>query len=154
MVTGARTAGSVSGPAGQPPRLFTEVAVADRATGLIFVPAGYDTISLRSDPADVTGIVTATFGPVPGDQVVLVERITVASDSTAPTAVTVYLGSVDAGNVVDSTGEGNSAVADEVQPILVPSGQMLIFRWVGVTTGKRGFGRIQYRFGQYQQAQV
>lgn len=155
MVTGARTLGAVSAPAGPVPRLFqSERSPAMPAVGLVFVPLIHDTSSIRTDPADVSGVASAMFGPVPSDQVYLVERITVASESTDPTSLRVYLGAVDPENIVEATGSGNSDVADEVQPVLVPGGQSLIFQWTGVTAGARSFARLQGQFGRYQQAAI
>lgn len=129
----------------------SESASLTRVRGLRFVPEIYDTVSLRSDAAGVTGKVEAVFGPVASDQVVMIERITVATDSSDPTTATVYLGEVDPGNVLDASPSGNSDVADEVQPILIPAGQRAVIQWVGMNPGTRGYCRLQYQQGRFVQ---
>ncbi len=148
MPIGRKSVGLVGGAIGSVPRLVTNGGGPLR--GQVFVSLGRDTQSARSEPAPGSGIVDALIGPVPTDQVWLVERIAVTSDSGAPTIASVYTGAVDSANLVDRTASGNADIADEVQPIFVAGGQLLIVRWVGMTAGARGTVRLQYQPGTYQ----
>lgn len=96
-------------------------------------------------PADATGIITATFGPVPDDELWLFDRISVTCNSPAATACTLYLDSADPSRAMDYTPAGNADIADEAQPIQVPATSMLLVQWTGATLGAVGVTRAQWR---------
>lgn len=141
-----------SGPSGMP-RLAGQ-SEGRPATGLEFIASRYDTIANVSEPASVPGDARVTFGPVPLNEVWRVERIAINSDSVQPTIATIYLGSVDRRNQIDQTGSGNSDLADNINPILIPSGQLLIVDWKVASQGALCFARIQFWAGRLDHVQV
>lgn len=149
---GARTGGLANGPAGQVPRLVADQSSAPAAPiGQGFIASAHDTIAVRSDPVtDGSGVAVTSLGPVPTNEVWMVERIAIATTSLSPTTAKVYLGAVDPANIVDQTNNGDSDVADQVNPIIVPGGQSLIVRWTGVSPNTQGVARFQYKAGTYQ----
>lgn len=98
----------------------------------------------RQAQFDAGGIAVVNFGPVQPGYQWRVERIAISSDSALASAFTLYLDSIDPTNIVESSPSGNSDIADETQPILVPEGSRLIGRWTGGTPGALASARIQY----------
>jgi hypothetical protein len=96
-------------------------------------------------PADATGVMTATFDPVPPGLFWLIERITVSTTSATPTTVMVYAGDPSPYTYVDGSAAGNLDVADESSPILVNSATSLTAVWAGASVGAVGTIRIQYQ---------
>lgn len=158
MPTGHRRAlGIASGPT-VGPRLvppggaFTS---GDQSTPmrLEFVPIELIAASADSTVAAGGGNMTALF-QVPGDRVWKIERIAVSTTSTQPTAASVYVGNNDPDNLVDYTPSGNADVADETNPIVLGSGQVLRVRWTGASVGAVGTARIQGWAGALERVPV
>lgn len=110
-----------------------------------FAVADYIDAPLTTEAADATGICTARFDGPGGSDMWLVDRITVWSNSTAETTASVYVGQVGLAGLRDLTIVGNSDIADENQPIVVPSSQPLIVEWTGVAVGAICHANIAYR---------
>lgn len=99
--------------------------------------------------ADAGGVCTVELGTVPPDnQVWLVERIVVASDSVAATQFALYRNQVDLGARVEWTDGGNGNVADEAQAIRFQPGDVLLAQWTGATIGARCTCSVQYSRAQ------
>lgn len=115
------------------------------AGSVTFSVADYVDAPITTEPAGSDGICTATFDAPGGQDLWLVDRITVWSNSTAETTASVYVGSVGLAGLRDLTIVGNSDVADENQPIVVPTGQALIVEWTGVSLAALCHVNVSYR---------
>lgn len=105
-------------------------------------------LTVATRPATSTGILDAVFDVVETPYYWLVDRITVETNSSLPTALVVYAGDPAQRNVRDSTSSGNADVADESAPIVVPTGQHLHLRWTGASLGAVGTANMQARIVQ------
>jgi hypothetical protein len=95
--------------------------------------------------ADAAGVADVLLPPVPAGQLMLVERITVSTDSAAASSVRVYLGAAAAINLVDGGANGNLDVSEYARPLLVPGGAQLRIRWSSMTAGAVASARVQYQ---------
>ena len=102
--------------------------------------------TLNSNPADVSGIITITFDPVPYGYFWWVEIIGVSTTSTTRTTAAVYndLPLVNS-NIVSSTLSGNLDQDDRNSPILVEPTHVLSVQWTGASLGSVAAVKIQYR---------
>lgn len=124
-----------------PPGAGPEAA---RFSGTVYQPPGEQTYSLAGDgstttsttrpsvahataAADSSGRMVAEFTPPP-TETWLVRRIVV--QSTVRGQALVYVGTVDAANLVSGTVSGNLDENDPNQPYLVPEGTALRVHWV------------------------
>ena len=103
--------------------------------------------ALVSEPAAAAGTCRAQHGPVPQDELWLVDRMVVSTDSTLSTNSTasLYIDAVDPARMIDGSRSGNFDVADLAAAIQLPGGTILICEWEGVSTGARGTLRLQYQ---------
>lgn len=108
----------------------------------------YRSAFAQTGPADLSGVITAEFDPVPVGLLWLVQRVTVACSSSQPTAAGLYVGDPQPANLVDATQAGNLDTADESSPILVDSNVTLTCRWINADPGSVGVVRIQYQLVQ------
>lgn len=99
---------------------------------------------IYSQPA-AGGLATASLPEVPYDELWLLDRIVVQSDSASATAAFLYLDQVDDRNVLDGTRVGNFDVADQAQPIQIPGSSRLLVQWQGASNGAVGIARVQLR---------
>jgi hypothetical protein len=99
----------------------------------------------ESAAAGAAGICQLEFGPVPEDQLWLLERITVSCSSAAATECTLYVDRNDPSRMLDYTPAGNSDVADESAPIQLPTGTTLLVVWDGASVGAIGTARVQFQ---------
>lgn len=100
--------------------------------------------TLSSDPADA-GSCSVQLGPVPQDELWLIDRMVVSSDSAADTTAGVFLDTVDPTRAIDGTTVGNFDVADLASPIQVPGGTTLVCAWQGASDDATGVMRVQYQ---------
>lgn len=91
------------------------------------------------------GVCLATFDQVPLDQQYLIERVAITNTSSSHTSCYLYNGPIEPNNVVDYSKFGNSDIADENSPILVPANSQLQAQWVGGNNGDIATITIQYR---------
>lgn len=98
------------------------------------------------------GTCQVAFGPVPEDQLWLLERVTVACTSSTATTCTLYADVIDPGRVLDYTPTGNLDVADESCPIQLESGTTLLAVWSAASAGAVGTARVQFRILRRSQA--
>lgn len=148
MPTGVRVPGVASGPA-IPPRLLP-TRNQEPPSGRLWVPHGSDSASASSDQAPASGIAGVQFATT-GDLMWRVQRIAISTTSTASTTASVYVGSSDdPKNLVDISYDGNGDVADEINPILVPTSSVLLIVWSGMSLGSIASARLQYEQGTYQ----
>lgn len=91
------------------------------------------------------GVCEVDFGPVPQDQLWLLERVVVSCTSPAATSCTLYADTIDPSRALDYTPAGNFDVSDEACPVQLETGTTLLVVWSGATNGARGTARIQYR---------
>lgn len=96
-------------------------------------------------PQVPAGSMEAVLEPQQGGLVLLVDRIVVETNSTTPTTASFYLGQVADEALIEYTASGDIDVADEVQPLYVPSGVALLCRWRGASAGARAIVRYQFR---------
>jgi len=155
MPIGLRTAGVATGPsiaprdpssgssqssggggsAGGGPRGLTVTAYED------WVGSGQE--GAASVPA---GTIDVLFQPVQGvGSLLLLDRIVVQCDSTTPTAVAFYKGTVADMNLCEFTGTGARDLADEFNPVYLPGTTLLIARWTGASALAHAIVRYQYR---------
>lgn len=97
-----------------------------------------------SSPA-VAGVATVAFGPVPDDELWLLDRITVSCTSSTVTVCTLYLDVIDPQHALDYTPAGNYDIADEASPIQIPATSQLLVVWTGASNGARASARTQMR---------
>lgn len=100
--------------------------------------------ALTSDPA-AAGVCQVDLGPVPQDELWLVDRMVVSCDSAVETAAGIYLDVVDPGRAIDGTWFGNFDVADLASAIQLPGTTSLICQWTACEAGDVGTLRIQYQ---------
>ncbi|MCW2754665.1 MAG: hypothetical protein JWQ32_2076 [Marmoricola sp.] len=106
----------------------------------------YKQVVGTSPAAPASGITQLTFGPVPDNQMWLLDRITVSCNSAAVTTCTLYLDiASDPLHALDYTPSGNYDVADEAAAIQIPTNSSLIVQWTGATPGAVGNARAQLR---------
>lgn len=98
-----------------------------------------------SAPAPASGVASVIFGPVPDNELWLLDRISVSCTSAAVTVCTLYLDLVDPQHALDYTPSGNYDIADEASPIQIPSSSSLIVQWTGASLGAVGSARTQMR---------
>lgn len=91
------------------------------------------------------GTAEVVFGPVPYGEVWLIQRITVQVTNAPGSAASVFVGPPIAANFVDGTIAGDLDVADELQPVVVPGGQILTVQWASAGVGNTATATIQYR---------
>jgi len=113
-----------------------------------FAVVDYITAPITTDPAGADGLCTARFDPPGGSDSWLVDRITVTNTSTAETTCHVYVGTTGLDGLRDLTVVGNNDIADESQPIYVPTGVPLIVQWEGADPGAVGHVNVSYRLVQ------
>lgn len=80
---------------------------------------------------------------LPHDELWLVHRMVVQTDSPTPTSARVYLNVTDPATLVDGTRAGNFDVADQASPIQVPGGSILICEWEDAEIGTTGSFNVQ-----------
>jgi hypothetical protein len=92
----------------------------------------------RVGVANAAGVATCFYGPTPEGYVWYVERLS----SHAPTQATtlqVFASpdstNTDPGYRADFSGAAADAISDETNPIYVPAGYYLVFRWAAATAG-------------------
>ncbi len=102
----------------------------------------YKQLAAESQPA-VAGVMRAELPQLPQDELWLVHRIVVQSDSSTPTEARVYLDRPDPQRLVDGTRAGNFDVADMASPIQVPGSSVLICEWTGASVGATGAMHVQ-----------
>lgn len=122
--------------------------------GRAAVPKLTDYLVATGADGDADGDVTLEFGPVPAGHLWKVQRLVVFADSTAYSTCLVYVGKPTASNLVDGTDNGNLAVADMSQPIVVPEGQTLTVVWTGLTAGSSCTARCQYELSELINVEV
>lgn len=150
MPLGQRPVGAASGPALVPANL-RHLGGEEGGGSLGFVVVDFRTQFRRAVEGDPgrpevpAGQMEAVLEPQQGGLVLLVDRILVQTTSTTPTTASFYLGQVAAEALIEYTGSGDIDVADEVQPLFVPSGSSLICRWRGASAGAQGVVRYQFR---------
>ena len=98
----------------------------------------------RTAPA-AGGVCTATFDNVETDQQWLIERIAISNTSSNRTLCSVYDAGVSPQNLRDYSKFGNSDIADENSPIVIPSGSQCVVQWSNCNNGDVGTVTIQYR---------
>jgi hypothetical protein len=96
-------------------------------------------------PAAAGGTCQIAFGPVPEDQLWLLERVTVSCNSSTASSCTLYADVVDPSRALDYTPTGNFDVADESCPIQLETGTTLLVVWSAASAGAKGTARVQYR---------
>lgn len=104
------------------------------------------TAPLSSAPA-AGGLATVALPVCPNGKVYLVQRIGISTTSTQATTCSVYVGppnDLSPENLMDYSNNGNSDIADENSPILVPGGQTLTLQWSSMSAGSIGSSRVQY----------
>lgn len=100
---------------------------------------------LTSKPATAAGLCRVELPTVPQDEVWLIDRMVVSTDSTTDTVAFFYLDAVDPTRGIDGTWWGNFDVADYASPIQLPGGVTLLCEWTGASVGTVGTLRVQYQ---------
>lgn len=100
--------------------------------------------ALTTKPA-AAGVCAVALGPVPQDELWLIDRMVVSNDSPTPTIAGIYLDSVDPARAIDGTLEGNFDVADLASAIQLPGGTALMCQWEGASDGATGTLRVQWQ---------
>ena len=101
---------------------------------------------LASAPA-TAGVAEVSLALPPQGKVYLVQRIAISTNSSAATTCSVYVGApgdLSAPNLIDYSYDGNTDIADENSPILIPSGQTLTLVWASMSAGAVASARVQY----------
>lgn len=155
MPIGLRTAGVATGPSVAPRDPSTGAQGAGGGSGAAgggargLVVTGYEdwVASGQEGVAGVpAGIIDILFQPVQGvGNLLLIDRIVVQTDSTTPTAVAFYKGSVADMNLCEFSGSGDRDLADEFNPVYLPGTTLLIARWTGASALAHAIVRYQYR---------
>lgn len=101
-------------------------------------------VTLTSEPA-AEGRALVQHGPVPQDELWLIDRMVVSSDSITDTSAGVYVDTVDPGRAIDGTTVGNFDVADLAAPIQLAGGVALVCAWDNAAAGAVGTLRLQYQ---------
>lgn len=121
---------------------------ADAGAGAALTVLDYQSKFKTTAPGTASGILTATFDPVPPGLFWLIGRMTIVTTSITPTACAVYDGASTPQNLVDGSSSGNLDTADENSPILVESNNTLTVVWTGASVGAVGTVRVQYQLVQ------
>lgn len=101
--------------------------------------------------ADAGGVCTIELATVPPDQQIwLLERLVVATNSLAATQFALYRNVVDLSARVEWTDGGNGNVADENPALRFLGGETIIAQWTGATPGARCTVSIQYSRAQLE----
>lgn len=132
--------------------LAASVAQSWGPVGRLEIPEDHVTEALEAD--EVGGVATVTLTPAPVGSVLRVERISISTTSTQATTCSVYVGTVNAANLMDYSSNGNLDVADESHPILVPGGTPLTLQWNSMSPGSTASARVQYRRARVVKAPV
>lgn len=102
----------------------------------------YKQLAAESGPA-ADGVMRVELPQLPQDELWLVHRIVVQSDSTTDTQARIYLDRPDPGRLVDGTRAGNFDVADMASPIQIPGSSVLVCEWSGASVGAIGAMHVQ-----------
>lgn len=86
-----------------------------------------------------------TLGPVPQDELWLINRLVVSCDSSLDTTAGVYLDVIDPARAIDGTDTGNFDVADYASPLQLPGATAMVCAWEGAAAGAQGILRAQYQ---------
>lgn len=100
--------------------------------------------ALVSEPA-AAGVCRVQHGPVPQDELWLVDRMVVSTDSTTATTASLYVDAIDPARMIDGSQSGNFDVADLAAAIQLAGGTILLCEWTRATAGARGTLRLQYQ---------
>ena len=114
------------------------------ATASAWALADYATLQRRSVPA-VGGVCQVDFDQLDPNERWLVDHAVISCDSTTPTVLRLYDGSVDALALIDGSGSGAFDCADWPNGLAVQPTRGLIARWTGASTGARGVVSLQVR---------
>lgn len=129
-------------PIGAAPPAYTAQIVVDRQS-----------VALTGAEGDIAAGQAAVVLPPPAaGYAFLVERIDLWSASTQATTASVYVGSIiSPQNEMDFSSSANHDIADEHQPIYVPSEQPLTIVWSNMVAGSAApvTARIQYTVIQF-----
>jgi hypothetical protein len=100
---------------------------------------------LRTPVADSNGQMLVSLDQVPSDELWLVDRMRVSSDSVRRPEVTLYENDTEPNSVIDWTPAGRLDIADNSAPILLPAGTVLVIEWTGATPlSAVGYARVQW----------
>lgn len=135
-----------SRPLGLAPQQYTAQIVIDRQT-----------IGLVGQEGNIAaGQAAVALNPPAGGQGYLIERIDLWSASGVPTTASCYVGSASPQNEVDFSASANHDIADEHQPIFVPSEQTFSIIWSGLAAGGGAevTARVQYSVIQFVQVNL
>jgi hypothetical protein len=101
-------------------------------------------VQRRSEPA-ADGLATIELQQLGPDEIWLVDHMVVVCDSTAPTVLRLYAGTVSPLALLDGSDSGNFDVAEWPTGLLVSQSTSLIAQWSGVDDGATAVLTLQAR---------
>ncbi len=101
--------------------------------------------AVTTEPAAAAGVCRCELPPVPQDELWLIDRMVVSTDSTTDTIAYVYLDAIDPVRAIDGTWWGNFDVADLASAIQLPGGTVVLCEWTGASLGAVGTLRAQWQ---------
>ena len=135
MPTGARR------PATPSPGTFVAPAGAGLPAAKTVVPADFWTRPFQA--ASEGGIATIVVPAAPIGYSLLVERISVSTDSATQTSADVYIGSATNLPSSDHSPSANQDFTEYARPLLVPGGEQLLIVFQSMSAGSTARARVQ-----------
>lgn len=89
------------------------------------------------------GQILITGPDIPTDQRWVIEHATTACNSTTPTTLLLYNGSIGAQNILDGSSSGNSDNGDWPAGLLIPGGSRLVAVWTSASADAIAFLNLQ-----------
>lgn len=92
----------------------------------------------------VGGEARVIFGPVPANRMWLVQRYVISVTGSPGSVCSIYTDEIATSTLEDGTISGDLDVGEGEPSLIVASGSVLIFHWLGAGAGNTASARLQY----------